>query len=189
MARFGGARTRILGGLTAAALLCGASSPGVPELRLRDPGERLPALTLYDLGGKSRRLAEAPGGGPILILFWSVYCPNCKDAMPELVKLHERWRDRGIALWAINVDGDRFSNAVKAYVDDMELTFPVLLDRLEGDYLVAADPLGVSKTPTLYLAEPDGTILLRQVVEVDFDALTSALSRWETDRPKKETRN
>ncbi|MHB8766692.1 MAG: TlpA family protein disulfide reductase, partial [Deferrisomatales bacterium] len=125
------------------------------------------------------RLDAAPGR-PVLLFFWSVYCPNCKEAMPGLVAIAERWREQGLLVWAINVDGDRFSNAVRAYVRDSRLTFPSLYDRLEGDYLVAADPLGVSKTPTVFLAGPDGRLTHRQVIEIDFEALEQAVHQLVT---------
>ena len=111
----------------------------------------------------------------MLLFFWSVYCPNCKDAMPGLVELASGAAGEQVEVWAINVDGERFSNAVKVYVRDMQLPFTCVYDRLEGEYLVAADPLGVSKTPTLYLAGRDGRILLRQVIQIDTRAVATAL--------------
>lgn len=148
-----------------------------PEVfRLREPGEPLPVVSLQDLSGAEHVLGT-PGPGPSLLFFWSVFCPNCKEAIPGLVALHEAWAERGLRVWAINVDGDRFSNAVQAYVRDLELPFPVVYDRLEGELLVAADPLGVAKTPTLYLAGADGRIALRQVIEMDFVPVARALDQ------------
>jgi thiol-disulfide isomerase/thioredoxin len=144
--------------------------------RLREPGEALPQVVLEDLSGRSHPLG-ASGTGPALWFFWSVFCPNCKEVMPHLAELQRDWEGRGLKVWAINVDGDRFSNAVRSYVRDVELPFPVVYDRLDGDYLVAADPLGVAKTPTLYLAGADGRIALRQVIEVDFEAVALALGK------------
>ena len=102
-------------------------------------------------------------------------CPNCKEAMPGLVSLYGKRRDEGLQVWAVNVDGDRFSNAVRAFVEDLKLPFPVVFDRLEGELLVAADPLGVSKTPTLFVADSEGKILLRQNVDMDYDAVEESL--------------
>ncbi len=148
-----------------------------PELfRLREAGEALPVVSLQDLAGEEHSLG-IPGSGPSLVFFWSVFCPNCKEAIPGLVALHEAWVGRGLKVWAINVDGDRFSNAVQSFVRDLELPFPVVYDRLEGELLVAADPLGVTKTPTLYLAGPDGRIVLRQVIEMDFVPVARALEQ------------
>jgi len=163
----------VIAGALLAASAAWAAVPGA--FRLRDPGENLPAVTLQDLAGVNHALGEARAG-PSLLFFWSVFCPNCKEALPGLIALHRNWKDRGLEIWAINVDGDRFSNAVEAFLRDAELPFPVVYDRLEGDLLVAADPLGVSKTPTLYLAAAGGQIILRQVIEVDFDDVARALA-------------
>ena len=111
-----------------------------------------------------------------MIFFWSVFCPNCKEAIPDLVALHESWSTRGLDVWAVNVDGDRFSNAVVAYLREANLPFPVVYDRLEGEVLVAADPLGVTKTPTLYLAAGDGQIALRQVVQMNYEEVERTLA-------------
>ncbi len=145
-----------------------------PTFRLLDPGTRIPSFTLEDLAGREHRLGAA-GGGPELLLFWSVFCPNCKEIMPEVAGLHREWVGRGLATWAINVDGDRFSNAVGAYLQEADLPFPVVYDRLDGEVLVAADPLGVTKTPTLYVADAQGHVVLRQAVEIDLDAVREAL--------------
>ena len=132
-------------------------------------------MTLNDMDGVPRTLDPASAGRPVLLFFWSVYCPNCKEAMPGLVELASGADGEQVEVWSINVDGERFSNAVKVYVRDMELPFPTVYDRLEGEYLVAADPLGVSKTPTLYLSGRDGRIMLRQVIEIDTGAVAAAL--------------
>jgi thiol-disulfide isomerase/thioredoxin len=148
------------------------------DTRLPPPkgvGDVVPPMILADLDGTKRELTSAPWEGPVLVFFWSVYCPNCKDAMPHLIRLYKNWVSRGITIWAINVDGERFSNAVRAYVHDMALPFPVVLDRLEGEFLVAADALGVSKTPTVILAGSNGRILLRQAIDVEYEVIEHSL--------------
>lgn len=155
--------------------LAGRAAADTEMFRLREPGEPLPSMTLNDMAGVPHTIDPAAAGQPVLLFFWSVYCPNCKEAMPGLVELATGAAGAQAQVWAINVDGERFSNAVKVYVRDMELPFPAVYDRLEGEYLVAADPLGVSKTPTLYLADREGRILLRQVVQIDTGAVAAAL--------------
>ena len=163
----------VLVGLVLACQAAAADPAGM--FRLREPGESLPAMTLNDMEGAPHSLDPATAGRPVLLFFWSVYCPNCKEAMPELMELATGAAGQQVLVWAINVDGEAFSNSVKAYVRDMKLPFPTVYDRLEGEYLVAADPLGVSKTPTLYLADRTGTIRLRQVIQIDTRAVVAAL--------------
>lgn len=148
---------------------------GQPAFRLLDVGAAVPPVTLEDPEGRGHRVGET-GGGPALLLFWSVFCPNCKEVMPDIAELHREWAARGLSTWAINVDGDRFSNAVLSYLEEARLPFPVVYDRLEGDVLVAADPLGVTKTPTLYVVGPEGRVVLRQAVDLDLEAVRAALA-------------
>jgi len=171
-------RSRCLAGVlvfSVSVLLWSVPPVGAEMFQLRDPGEPLPAMTLNDTEGVPHTLDPGSAGRPVLLYFWSVYCPNCKEAMPDLVELATGAAGEQVEVWGINVDGERFSNAVKVYVRDMQLPFPTVYDRLEGEYLVAADPLGVSKTPTLYLSGRDGKILLRQVVQIDTGAVAAAL--------------
>lgn len=144
-------------------------------LHLLAPGSRLPSMVLQDRLGARHDIAVS-AGGPVVLYFWSVFCPNCKEAFPALISFYGKWKDKGLTLWAVNVDGDRFSNAVAAFLDEAELPFPVAFDRLEGENLVAADPLGVSKTPTLYLADAQGKVLLRQAIDLDFGAVEKAVA-------------
>jgi len=172
-----GKQGRCFGWAVAALTACAVAAGGgdVPLFRLLDTGERIPSFTLEDPAGREHRLG-GPGAGPELLLYWSVFCPNCKEVMPEVAGLHREWVGRGLTTWAINVDGDRFSHAVGAYLQEADLPFPVVYDRLDGEVLVAADPLGVTKTPTLYLADARGRVVLRQAVEMDLEAVRKALA-------------
>ncbi len=163
-----------LGVLLALWVTGAAAHAAAPSFRLLEPGAPAPVFSLRGLDGELHRVVGT--GGPELLFFWSVYCPNCKEAMPGLVDLYRRWAPRGLRVWAINVDGERFSNAVQAYVRGMDLPFPVVYDRLEGDLLVAADPFGVTKTPTLYLVGPEGRVVLHQAVRLEYDVVERALA-------------
>lgn len=161
--------------LAVMALLLGGDAFASDMFRLREPGETLPKFELFDLNGKKHSLDPAALKKPTILFFWSVYCPVCKEAIPGMLELFKDWKEQGVDVWAINVDGDRFSNAVVSFSKDMSSDFKVLYDRLEGEYLVAADPLGVSKTPTLYLSNAKGKIVLRQVIEVDYKEVATTL--------------
>ncbi len=164
-----------LRGFGAVLLLAGAVAAGEITLEPRSVGERVPPMTLYDLDGAPHTVGGVAEQGADLLLFWSVYCPDCKEAMPRVAAWYAARPAGDLRVWAVNVDGERFSNAVRAFVRDMELPFPVLYDRLEGDYFVAADRLGVSRTPTVFVVGPGGTVLHRQIVALDLAALAAAV--------------
>lgn len=141
------------------------------------PGSKVPAMVLPEPAGPTHDISKGRDGkGAVCIYFWSVFCSNCKEAMPLLLELNSKWAQKGLTIWAVNVDGDRFSNAVVAFLKDAELPFTVVYDKLEGQYLVAADPLGVAKTPTLIIIDQDGLVRLRQEVVVDLPAVEKTVS-------------
>lgn len=154
----------------AAAIASEGSGPGFP-------GARPPSMILAEPEGPKHDISKSKNGtGPVAIYFWSVFCSNCKEAMPLLLELDARWSAKGLTIWAVNVDGDRFSNAVVSFLKTANLPFTAVYDRLEGDMLVAADPLAVSKTPTLIILDRGGEIKLRQEIAVDLPAVEKTVS-------------
>lgn len=151
----------------------GASGPPVPV----GPGDRAPSMVLADTAGIDRDISRPLNdGGNVIIFFWSVFCSNCKEAMPLLLDLNTKWAQKGLTIWAVNVDGDRFSNAVKAFLDEATLPYPVVYDRLDGEYLIAADPLEVSKTPTIIVIGKTGIIKLRQEINLDIAEVEKSIA-------------
>gem|GEM_PF-1927450 len=135
----------------------GLSAPAGSGLRpLARPGDRALGFALKDLSG--RTVAFRPGGGrPALLVFWSAFCPLCRELVPVLDNLAQRHAGK-ISLYTVNLDGPRFSNAVASFVRETRLKGPVLLDDLRNDLFIASDPYGIQKTPTAVLVDGAGTV-------------------------------
>ncbi|MCL5885035.1 MAG: TlpA family protein disulfide reductase [Deltaproteobacteria bacterium] len=119
-------------------------------------GEKAPGFSLRDVDGKP--VAFRPGHGkPALVVFWSVFCPMCREMMPGIDRFAAR-HGRNVRVIAVNLDGKRFTNAVRAWLKEADPRFPVGLDELRGDYFVASDPYGVEKTPTAVLVDGAGLV-------------------------------
>lgn len=158
-----------------------AAAEPPPGLRtLLRPGERAPAFTLSTLDGE--RLTYRPGGGASLVVFWSAFCPLCRELLPSLNDPIRRNGERIRAL-GVNLDGPRFKAAVRTFLAENDLPYPVVLDVLEGDYFVASDRFGIEKTPTALLVDGAGIVRgaypaerIRDLLR-DFDGLVSALQQ------------
>lgn len=120
------------------------------------PGEPAPPFTLEDLDGKTAAF-RAGNGKPSLIVFWTVFCPLCRELTPAVNEIARRHRAT-ICFASINLDGKRFTNAVHSFVKENGITYPVLLDSLRGDFFIASDPYGVEKTPTAVLVDASGKV-------------------------------
>lgn len=116
-----------------------------------------PAFELPDIEGGLVRLAEFQGQRPVLLYFWATWCPACKAARPDLVKLRERIREQDLAILAINVGSGDSLEKVKRYQQSHPLPMKVLYDnnsRVTESYAVQGIPLFV-------LIDKDGKVLYR----------------------------
>jgi thiol-disulfide isomerase/thioredoxin len=159
MRRFRRGRTAawILASLLLSAAALSQAAEGVRQLRpLLRAGEKAPGFSLQDIDGG--KVVFRPGRGkPSLVVFWSVFCPMCREIMPGIARFAERHGDR-VQVVAVNLDGKRFRNAIRAWLKEAAPKYPVALDELRDDFFVASDPYGVEKTPTMVLVDGGGFV-------------------------------
>jgi len=84
-----------------------------------------PDFTLRTMDGPNLRLQEQRGR-VVLVNFWATWCGPCREEMPQLNRLYEKYRASGFTLLAVNVDDDARNAA--AVAAKLGLKFPVLLD-------------------------------------------------------------
>jgi len=130
--------------LAAAVLLMLAALP----LLAWKSGETLPKLDSFGLEGNLPALA----GKVVLLDFWASWCGPCKKSFPELDKLQQAYKDKGLVILAINVDekADEMESFLKAH----PVSFAVVRDAKQK--LVAA--AGVESMPTSVLVDAKGVI-------------------------------
>lgn len=64
---------------------------------------------------------------------WATWCAPCVAEMPELQRIHESYRGRGVSFVALSMDDalpgsrDEARKRVESFVDSRSLTFPTLL--------------------------------------------------------------
>ena len=84
-----------------------------------------PDFTLRGADGRNLRLAEQRGQ-VVLINFWASWCGPCRQEMPQLNRLHEKYRSAGFLMLGVNIDDDARLGASTAA--RWGVKFPVLLD-------------------------------------------------------------
>jgi peroxiredoxin len=89
------------------------------------PAAIAPDFTLRALAGTNLRLQEQRGR-VVMVNFWATWCGPCRQEMPQLNKLYEKYRAAGFVLLGVNVDDDARNAAEVA--TKLGLKFPVLLD-------------------------------------------------------------
>ena len=82
--------------------------------------------------------------GPVILDFWATWCGPCRQALPELQQLHERYAARGLTVLSISTDEPRNRPKIGATARALGLTFPILIDtekRTSQLYRVEAIPM------------------------------------------------
>jgi peroxiredoxin len=89
------------------------------------PGSEPPDFTLASSTGRNVRLKELRGQ-VVLINFWATWCGPCRQEMPLLNRLHERYHKTGFALLGVNIDDKSASAEIMAR--KLDVRFPLLFD-------------------------------------------------------------
>jgi peroxiredoxin len=121
-------------------------------------------FSLQDLNGQTVRLADLRGRIVFLNL-WATWCPPCRDEMPGMEALWQRFRGRDFAMLAVAEDGEG-AKTVEPFVRQLGLTFPVLLDadnRLPGRF-------GVTGYPETFVIDRDGQVIKHVIGPEDWDS-------------------
>lgn len=136
----------------------GADQPGSTQVPVVREGEPAPAFILPDLDGNTVSLADLQGR-PVLINFWASWCPPCRSEMPALQQVNESTERVDLVILAVNLLSQDDIDDVRTFVDDLGLTFPILLDQ-DGAVSVA---YRVGLLPTSVFVDSAGRVHLIQV--------------------------
>lgn len=139
----------IIAGIALLALFVGVLSR--PAERPVGVGAAAPDFVVEDLDGNELALSDLKGK-VVLLNFWATYCPPCRYEMPDMQALYEEYKDRGLAIVAVNYREPPAT--VRGFNREFGLTFPIGLDR-DGS---VNDMYQTRSLPTSYFVDRDGII-------------------------------
>jgi cytochrome c biogenesis protein CcmG/thiol:disulfide interchange protein DsbE len=146
-----------------AALLGVACSKGEGEAGKGGVAEKVelgalaPAYATVALNGDSVSLASLRGK-VVLFNIWATCCHPCRDEIPELRALHAKYKERGLELVGVSVDADGTDDAIKGFMEEFRMTYPVWRD---PDERVSAKFLAIG-VPATYLIDREGILRWRK---------------------------
>lgn len=124
-----------------------------PPAKGLEIGDMAPDWTLKDADGREHKLSDYRGK-LVVLDFWASWCPHCKEAMPAMQKLHERYAARGVAILGVNCR-EKGPIDAGAFARGKGCTYPELIDP-NGE---TAPKYRVKGIPALFVVGPDGRIL------------------------------
>ena len=132
----------------------GTQAAGAPPGVCKVPAKTAPLnYTIRDMNGRDVRLSDYKGK-VIMLNFWATWCGPCQAEIPAMVKLQDKYRDKGVIFLGVSVDDE--AAALQAYAKEKKMNYPVLVGVEHEDLQQAYGPMpGI---PTTILIGRDGSI-------------------------------
>lgn len=119
-------------------------------------GNLAPDFQLNNLEGKPVSLSDFRSK-PILLNFWTTYCPFCQAERPLMQQIYDEWQSKGLVVLTIDIFGFRATETAEnlaSFMQSNNYSFPVLLD-VNHEVTISYN---IRATPTTFLIDKNGII-------------------------------
>ncbi|MBR9803668.1 TlpA family protein disulfide reductase [bacterium] len=133
----------------AATMFSGCGQPG--NRGGLDAGEPLPAVTAAGwVNGEPPDLK----GKVVVVDAWATWCGPCRQAAPEMVRLHEKFAGDDVVFIGLTQEGEESVPAIESFVESAGITWPNGYGATET--LTALD---VTYIPAVWVVDRNGKIV------------------------------
>ncbi|OFW32962.1 MAG: hypothetical protein A3J28_17740 [Acidobacteria bacterium RIFCSPLOWO2_12_FULL_60_22] len=134
----------------------GDSAKNVPTIRFVKNPQPVPAFTILSLDGQTISPAHLDGK-VVLLNFWATWCPPCREEIPDLIELQDKYGGR-LQIIGLSVDTGS-QETVKRFVEERKINYPVAIASPE----LEAKFGGVMGLPTSFLVDTEGRVVQKHV--------------------------
>jgi len=136
-------------------------------------GTRAPGFVATDMSGQQVSLSDL-AGSVVLLNVWATWCAPCREEMPSMQSLHDRFAGDGLRIVAVSIDSESTGRlrpatpggAVSSFVQQLGLTFDIWRDP-EGEIQRVYRTTGV---PESFLIDRNGAIVKKVIGATDWDS-------------------
>jgi thiol-disulfide isomerase/thioredoxin len=134
--------------LVAIVALCGPASAKPKKLDLRKS-----ELYTTTLDGAATKLLPYAGKKGTLVNLWATWCGPCVQEMPELSKLHDKYKSKGFQI--VGIDVEESPAEVREFLAKRGVSYPILAST-KGKTVAALGQL--DSLPTSILLDESGDV-------------------------------
>jgi peroxiredoxin len=132
-------------------------------------GHAAPSFPVVDLAGRPAALRDY-AGKVVLMNLWATWCPPCRAEMPDLQRLYQAERKRGLVV--LGVDQGEAPARAAAFATSLGVHYPMLADEAQQYGRVYA-ALGL---PTTIVIDRSGKVVQGFDGALTFDQMRSAVA-------------
>jgi thiol-disulfide isomerase/thioredoxin len=125
------------------------------ETRIR-PGANMPKFKAKTLDGK-QFTSDDLKGKIVLLDFWATWCRPCIMELPNVRKIHETYKDKGLVIISINLDDEE--GMVRQFIDRNSMPWTHIFNAQTPQGKDIATKFGVNPIPNGILIGKDGKII------------------------------
>lgn len=156
------------------------SNPGAGTLKWNPMvGDQAPDFSLPAPDGKTVVKLSALRGQVVLLDFWASWCGPCQQALPGTERLHQTYKDRGLKVLGVNIEGD--AARAQANIRSLKLTFPTVMAQADASgqadwKAVQIADYGIDSIPRGVLIDKKGIIRANDNVVEDTGLIEKLLA-------------
>jgi peroxiredoxin len=120
-------------------------------------GDPMPTFVGTDLNGHPVDLTEIVGKKPVMLIFWTSWCSDCKDKLPEINELVMKYRHKGMVFIGINTGNSDTIVKARAYIKEHKMSYPNVFDKT-GELTRKYE---LNKPFALVMANQDGKVVMK----------------------------
>ena len=132
---------------------CFAQLPVIRFVRDPDPA---PDFKLKEIAG-NELILKASRGKVVLLNFWATWCGPCREEIPELVALQNRYKDR-LQIIGLVVDDDD-EKEIRSVIASEGINYPVAMADSETRFAYG----GIAALPTVFVVNTEGRVVQKHV--------------------------
>lgn len=145
-------------------------------------GSPAPEFQIPDINGQSISLKDFRGKA-VLLNFWATWCGPCREEIPSLNALYQRYRDQGFVVLGVSVD-EEDQDVIEEFLKVIPVDFPILLDPEQ----TLATTYETFRIPESFFIDPEGKIVGKVSGPQDYEAPVFA-KKVERILPDKDTKS
>lgn len=145
------------------------------RMRLFAEGGKITDFEMNGIDGKPIGIMSEIGKNRITVIdFWASWCGPCRAEMPDMVRMYEKYKDKGLGIFGISLDSRQkdWEDATRR----LGIRWPQVSD-LQGWNNAAARMFSVQSIPQTIIVDSDGVILKKGLRGAELEAFVDSQLR------------
>lgn len=123
-------------------------------------GSQCPNLSLPDMAGVTRKISDIKAKITV-VYFWDSSCSHCKKVTPELKKIYDKFKGKGLEVYAVYTQGNQ--PEVVEYMTKSQLNWINVWDPAQNSNFRKL--FDIYQTPVIYVLDKNKRIIAKRISE------------------------